>query len=124
MKKLSLLLGILFIGLMVNGHANYGKSDLKLKLWNNSTFQITIDNHKFNKSTNVNIGNLTPGIHHVKITRRKRNHHNHQWFHQILYKGSIRIPKNSVVRAIVTPHRKLELKVKKKHHSYNYGYGH
>jgi hypothetical protein len=123
MKKLSLLLGILFIGLMANGHVNHGKSDLKLKLWDNSIFQVTIDNHKFNKSTNLNIGNLKPGIHYVKITKRKRNRHNHQWVYQILYKGSIRIPKNSVVRAVVTPHRKLELKIRKKKHNHNVGYG-
>lgn len=124
MKKLSLLLGILFIGLLANGHVGHGKSDLKLKLWDNSRFQVTVDNHKFNNSTNLNVGNLKPGIHHVKITRRKRNRHNHQWVYQILYKGSIRIPRNSVVMATITPHRNIKLKVRKKHHSHNEGYGH
>ena len=124
MRKLSLLLGILFIGLLANGHVGQGKSDLRLKLWDNSRFQVTIGNHKFNKSTNLNIGNLLPGIHQVKITRRTRNRHNHQWFYQILYKGSIRIPRNSVVMATVTPHRNIKLRVRKKQHSHNNGYSH
>jgi len=127
MKKLSLLFGILLIGLFVKAHSGHGKSDLKLKLWNNSSFEVFIDNYRYDKTTSIKIGNLSPGNHKIRIIKRSNGHfhNNHSGHVKLLYKGVVKIPKNSVVSAIVTPHHGLRLNVKKKHHNnHGSGYGH
>ncbi len=122
MKKLSLLVSILFFGLIATAHVNHGKSELNLKLWNNSYFKVRIDNHSYGKTTSLQLGNLSPGLHRVKITKHKKGHH-HSGFVQVLYNGTIKIPKNSKVLAMVTPHRGLKLKVVKKQHGHHNPHG-
>ena len=120
MKKLSLMLGVLFMVLTSKAHVNHGKSDLKLNTWNNSSFKVILDNQKFTKTNNFHLNNLTPGYHLLKVIRTKRNRYGNGGFRQVLFSGTIKIPKHSKVIATITPHRKLKVHVVKKarHHSH------
>lgn len=116
MRKLSLLFVLMISIVSVKAHGNHSiKSDFNLKLWNNSSFKIIVDNYHYNNENFFKLNNIQPGIHHVKVIKRKKNAHGYGMFTQVLYNGTVNIPRNSRVMATVTPHRKLNLKIIKKH---------
>lgn len=129
MKRLSLLLVLLISFSLLKAHGNQNvKSDLNLKLWDNTSFKIIMDNYDYGKRNIFNKKNINSGIHQLKIVRFKPNPHGHGFISQTLYAGTIRVPRNSKVIATVLPHNKLQVKVVKKraqghvhgHHN-NYG---
>lgn len=116
MRKLSLLFVLMISIVSVKAHGNHSiKSDFNLKLWNNSSFKIIVDNYHYNNENFFKLNNIQPGIHHVKVIKCKKNAHGYGMFTQVLYNGTVSIPRNSRVMAIVTPNRKLNLKILKKH---------
>lgn len=116
MRKLSLLIVLMIAIVSVKAHGNHSiKSDFNLKLWNNSSFKIIVDNNHYNNENFFKLNNIQPGIHHVKVIKRKKNAHGYGMFTQVLYNGTVNIPRNSRVLATVTPNRKLSLKIIKKH---------
>lgn len=132
MKKLSLLFVLLLGIVTVNAHRNYGaSSDFNLKLWNNASFKIYVDNYEYGRDNFFSIQNIQPGIHNVKVVQRKRNPNGYGMLTRVMYNGRVRIPVNSRVLATVTPNRKLQLKISRKrarnrghlHSNGNYNYG-
>ena len=127
MKKLSLLFVLLLSIVIVNAHSNYGaSSDFNLKLWNNASFKIYVDNYEYGRDNFFSIQNIQPGIHNVKVVQRKRNPNGYGMLTRVMYNGKVRIPVNSRVLATVTPNRKLQLKISKKRvrntgHHYSHG---
>jgi len=130
MKKLNLFL-IAIIGLITlvsahgyNGHGN-NNSDLNLRLWNQSTFRVVFNNQTFARSNRFDLANIKPGIHHIQVVKQTPNKYGHGGLKRVLYNGTIKVPRNSEVRAVITPHRTLKLKVIKKwanHHQNNHGH--
>lgn len=116
MRKLSLLIVLMISIVSVKAHGSHSiKSDFNLKLWNNSSFKIIVDNYHYNNENFFKLNNIRPGIHHIKVIKRKKNTHGYGMFTQVLYNGTVNIPRNSRVMATVTPNRKLNLKIIKKH---------
>ena len=125
MKNVSLLLVLLLSIVTVNAHENYDlKSDFNIKLWDNTSFKIFIDNYEYGKDNFFSLQNIQPGIHQIKVVKRKRNPHGYGMLTRVMYKGALSIPANSQVIATVTPNRKLQLKISRKgHNSYNKHHG-
>ena len=100
----------------VKAHGNHSiKSDFNLKLWNNTSFKIIVDNYHYNNENFFKLKNIQPGIHRIKVIKRKKNAHGYGVLTQVLYNGTVNIPRNSRVMATVTPNRNLNLKITKKH---------
>jgi len=114
MKKLNLLIvGLLFLTI-AKANGNYLTSELNLTLWDNSGFNVIIDNQSYNHVNNLYLSDLTPGIHSLRVVKTKRNKYGNGGFKQVLYSGNLHIPKNSNVIAIITLDRQLSLQIKKK----------
>ncbi len=126
MKKLSLLMAIMMAAVFtVDAHRNNHQqnSKLKIRLWNNAKFKVVLDYHPYQKTTEFGLRNIESGTHALKIIRTKRNKHNNGVFTQVLYKGTIKIPRNSKVSAVVTPNKRLKLKITKQRKNHN-SHGH
>jgi len=126
MKNLRLLLGALLILTVLNVQAKYGQSDLNLKLWNNTSFKVILNNESFGKTNSFYLDNLKPGLHDIKVLKVKRNRHGNGGFNKLMYQGQIRIPRNARVSATITPDKRIKVRVvkKKNHHQNQYsGYG-
>jgi len=130
MRKLSLLIAIMMAAVFtVDAHRNnyQQNSKLKIRLWNNAKFKVVLDHHPYQKTSEFGVRNIESGMHALKIIRTKRNRHNNGVFTQVLYKGTIKIPRNAKVSAIVTPNKRLKLKItknrKNNHHNHGNGYG-
>jgi hypothetical protein len=126
MKKISLILATILLAITVKANHNFEKSELNLKLWNNSSFMVIFDNQTFNISNNLFLTDLTPGIHSLKVLKVRNNKYGNGGFKQVLYSGSIKIPKNTSVNATLTQQRQLVLALTKNesfhHHNNNNGY--
>lgn len=120
MKKLSLIIATILLAITVKANYNYGTSELNLKLWNNSPFLVVFDNQTYNTSNNLFLTNLTSGIHSLKVIKVKNNRYGNGGFKQVLYSGTIKIPKNTNVNAIVTQHQQLNLALSKKEDGYHH----
>jgi hypothetical protein len=128
MKKLSLIFIAIF-GVITfasaygyNGNNN-STSSLNLTLWNHAAFSVVFDNHTFAKTTQFDLANITPGIHHIQVITLTPNSHGYGGLKRILYNGTIKIPKNSEVKAVVNKHRKLDLRIFKNNNGhYSGGY--
>ena len=129
MKKLNLFFIAIF-GLitLINAHGygeyNNNKSELNMKLWNHSSFTVIFDNHGFAKSNQFDLANISPGIHHIQVIKLTPNNHGYGGLKRVLYNGTINIPHNSEVSAIVNKNRKLDIRVRKKvggHGQIDYG---
>jgi hypothetical protein len=113
MKRFSLVIVIMLFGGFIFGHGNHSpnrKSNLSVKLWNKSTFKVTLNNTEYG-TTNAFNKALNPGVHKLEVVRLKRNRFGNGFFRQVLYRGSVRVPRNSKVLATVSPQRKLQVKV-------------
>jgi hypothetical protein len=139
MRNLSLVFVLSLLSNVLFAHGNYStsnyKSDLNIKMWDNSSFIITVDHSPARKTRNFNLKNITPGNHFVKIVKKRRNNHHygrhgHQsgGFVEIIFQGNIKVPakKNVVVR--VEGKNCLNFKFFKKytqsHHQHNNGHNH
>jgi hypothetical protein len=115
MRKLSLLIILLLSIVTLNAHGNYTtNSDFKLKLWNNTSFKVYVDNYEYEKENFFSIQNIQPGVHQVKVIKQQRNPHGYGMLTRIMYNGTVSIPVNSLVIATVTSNRKLQLKIARK----------
>lgn len=122
MKKLSLLIVLLTSVVFTNAHVNHDRSNLNLKLWNNSSFKIILNNQDYGQQTFFKRRNLKPGIHRVKVLKYKKNRHGYGFLTKVLYNGTIRVPKNTNLTATITPQRKLAIKMTRKNHSHQQNY--
>ncbi len=115
MKNVSLLIVLLLSIVTVNANRSYAPvSDFKLKLWNNTSFKIFVDNYEYGKDNFFSIQNIQPGIHQIKVVKHQRNPHGYGVLTRVMYNGTVSIPVNSKVLATVTSNRKLQLKITRK----------
>jgi len=97
-----------------NTHHN-NRSELVIKMWNNSYFSVKIDGVVYHEPTSYFVlSDIRPGKHFVSIVTR---HHGHT---DVLFKGNIRVPKRSKVIAEVSDHHDVHLEILDLHHHDNY----
>jgi hypothetical protein len=114
----------LFIGsAFAHGESNRNyRSDLNIKMWDNSTFRITL-NHKITKKTsNFSLKNVSPGAHFVKITKRKKNRYGTGGFVKTIYEGRINVPAKRKVFVKVVGRNRLSFKIFKKPNRHDHGH--
>jgi hypothetical protein len=139
MKNLSLVFGLSFLSNVLFAHGNCStssyKSDLNIKMWDNSSFIITIDHSPARKTRNFSLKNIAPGNHFVKIVKKKRNHpnyghghgHHNGGFVETIFKGNIKVPAKRKVFVSVEGKNGLNFKFFKKYnqnHHHNNGHNH
>lgn len=111
-----------------NGLNTNRYSDLNIKMWDNSSFKITLDRDISQKTRSFNLKNVSPGSHYVKIVKRVQNHSGHGGFVKTIYEGRINIPSQRKVLVKVEGRNRLSFKFLKKtnphHHNAGHGNGH
>lgn len=111
MKKLSLLFAGMFVclyGLLAHGNHHYSKnSNIELRAWNNSSFEITFDNKTYAKTNRFGLRNISPGLHYMEVIQHIPNKYGNGGMRKVLYVGKINIPKNAEVKATIKPNKKL-----------------
>jgi len=101
MKKLFTLLLSLSI---LSASANRGFSELNVKLFDNSTFSVVMDNISYNYSTSsYSFSNLIPGDHFVTVSKAMPSN----WFggtviNKIIFSGNVVIPSNVKIFSMIT----------------------
>jgi hypothetical protein len=118
---LSLGCGSLFA---YNGSNMNRYSDLNIKMWDNSSFNITLDRGISHKTRSFNLKNVSPGDHYVKIVKRKQNRSGHGGFVQTIYEGRINIPSKRRVLVKVEGRNRLSFRFLKKANSHHHNTGH
>jgi hypothetical protein len=108
----------------VGGHGTYN-SDLNIKMWDNSSFIITLDHDVSQRTRNFSLKNVSPGDHFVKIVKRNKNHNGYGGFVKTIYEGCINVPSKRKVFVKVEGRNRLSFKFFKKptHHN-GHGNGH
>ena len=89
MKKFTLILGITLIF--------FGKeafsSDFNLRLFNNSSFFVEMDNQVYSNMTNsFTLTNLAPGNHYFVVYKNRNNGRGYNNLRMVLYSGYINLP--------------------------------
>lgn len=90
---------MMFVGAM----AFHGTSKLKIRAWDNSSFQVVLNNQCSAFNNFFRADNLAPGRHHVKIIKRYQSPYSCGPVTRVLHNGYIDIPQHSVVRANFRP---------------------
>ncbi|MDB4533333.1 DUF4476 domain-containing protein [Vicingaceae bacterium] len=108
-----------------NGSITNSYSDLNIKMWDNSSFIITLDHDISHRTRSFSLKNVSPGGHFVKIVKRKKNNHGNGGFVQTIYEGRINIPSKRKVFVKVEGRNRLSFKFFKKpnHNNHNNGHG-
>ena len=98
MKKFTLILGLALSLMALEGFS----SDLNLRLFNNSTFCVELDNQLYaNFTSSFMVSNLQAGNHYLVVykTRNFRNGRNNG--SKILFSGYVNIPMNTKISAMI-----------------------
>lgn len=98
-------------------HNSYGstqKSDLNIKMRDNSNFIIKLDNRQPKRTRNFSLKNIRPGQHYVEIKKKKPNRNGNGFFVKTLYKGKINIPARKKVFVRVEGKNQLRFRFFKK----------
>lgn len=123
MKKLLLAIVLsLGSGILLAHHNSYGsvnKSDLNIKMWDNSNFIITLNNNQPERTRNFSLINIRPGRHYVEIVQKKRNRNGNGGFVRTVYKGKINVPARKNVFVKVEGKNRLSFKFFKKRNRNN-----
>lgn len=124
MKKLITTLVIGFF--MLSAKANHG-SELNLKMFDNGNFSVVLDD-KFVQSHAgfFKKDHIKPGYHKLKVIRFVSNPYSYHPMKQVVYKGWINIPAQSVVYANIDCHNQFDIvKIEPKFFPpYGGGHGH
>ncbi len=101
-------------------------SDLNIKMWDNSSFIITLDHDISQRTRSFSLKNVSPGDHFVKIVKRKKNHHGYGGFVKTIYEGCINVPAKRKVFVKVEGRNRLSFKFFRKpnHHGHHNNHGH
>jgi hypothetical protein len=102
MKKLILTAAILILGTgMMLAGGKKGRSNLELRLWDNSPFEVELDHRVYGAPMTVfNMEGLRAGNHHLRVIKRMVRPNGH--LTQVLFEGTVFIPASSNIDAIVT----------------------
>lgn len=92
--------------------ANAAPSILKLKVFNNEYFVVTLDNVQYKNTTNYFISKeLQPGNHSLKVTK-KGPQYGHQYNTSIIFNGTINIPGGFTIEAMIDKANKFVISSK------------
>ena len=105
-----------------SGSITNSYSDLNIKMWDNSSFIITLDHDITQRTRNFSLKDISPGDHFVKIVKRKKNHHGYGGFIQTIYEGCINVPSKRKVFVKVQGRNRLSFKFFKKPNQHNHGH--
>jgi hypothetical protein len=97
-------------------------SDLNIRMWDNSSFMITLDHGISQQTRSFNLQHISPGSHYVKIVKRKKNQYGHGGFVKTIYEGRLNLPAKRKVVVKVEGRNRLSYKFFKKvdqHHHNN-----
>ena len=127
MRNLSLVFVLSLLSNVLFAHGNYStssyKSDLNIKMWDNSSFIITVDHSPAQKTRDFKLKNIAAGNHFVKIVKRRENNHHYGHGHhksgfvETIFQGNIKVPAKRSVVVRVEGKNRLNFKFFKK---YNY----
>ncbi|TAL63451.1 MAG: DUF4476 domain-containing protein [Bacteroidetes bacterium] len=127
MKKLITTIAIGFILLGAKAHPG---SELKLKMFDNGIFSVVLDEKpSYGQSAFFSKDHIKPGYHKLKVIRFVNTPYNYYAAKQVVYKGWINIPAQSVVYASINCHNQFDIvKVEPKcfppSHGGGHGHGH
>lgn len=102
MKKALLILALLFASARI--HASHAGSELHIRMFDNSWFNVTIDRQFFNEPvTRFHMDQIDPGRRHITITKlgRKGYYGIGGDRHVVVFSGYVDIPAASEVRAMI-----------------------
>jgi hypothetical protein len=89
--------------------ANHLFSELNLRLFDNSAFQVILNKQSASPaSTNVTLSGLASGRHHLKVIKHNYNHHG-QLSPQIIYNGFINVPASFQLFALIDIYNRLNI---------------
>lgn len=103
-------------------HNSYGstkKSDLNVKLRDNSNFIIKLDNRQPKTTRNFSLKNIRPGQHYVEIKKKTRNQNGNGFFVKTLYRGKINVPARKKVFVKVEAKNRLSFRFFNKRNGQN-----
>ena len=107
MKKLITTLAIGFA--MLSAKANHS-SVFKLKMFDNSMFSVVLDEQPSCQQSNFfSDGHVNPGYHKLKVFRYVSTPYSYYPTKQVVYKGWINIPAQSVVYASINCHNQFDI---------------
>lgn len=103
-SRLSMTLALFVLALAAEARG----SELEISLWNNSEFEIEIDQKSYQSGRTFQIDALSPGKHRIRISQRRQNAYGYGGGGlRVLYNGSINIPNNSLIVAEVRSNKRL-----------------
>lgn len=105
-----------------NGSITNSYSDLNIKMWDNSSFIITLDHDISQRTRSFSLKDVSPGEHFVKIVKRKKNHHGYGGFVQTIYEGCINVPSKRKVFVKVEGRNRLSFKFFRKPNQHGHGH--
>lgn len=100
---------ILFGAVLMSFNASARDSELKLSMWNNSSFIVEIGNECEKVRENFITDGLRAGKHRLKITQPVVNIHTGRKKMKVVYNGFVNIQKNTRIVAIVMPNNRLDI---------------
>lgn len=86
-------------------------SDLVLTTYDQGSFTVRLDGQMYHAQNRLELEDISPGRHYLRIDRKRYNQHGYGGRGRILYSGYIDIPVRSEVHAQVRPGRRLQLNV-------------
>jgi hypothetical protein len=87
----------LMIGVSHAGNLSYN-SQLSIKLWENTSYTIMLDNQSYQSTSRFKANNVAPGRHRVRIVRNN-SYGSCGWTgQQLVYDGAVQIPARSIVK--------------------------
>ncbi len=107
MRKLFIIIGVLLFSINIyaqRGHLHRNESELQIKMFDHSMFVVIFDRRKYETPTsNFRLSDIRPGNHQI-IIKKKYGRYGSE---NVVYRGSINIPRRSIVKAKVSRYNRL-----------------
>jgi Domain of unknown function (DUF4476) len=103
MKKALLIIALLFASARI--HASHARSELHIRMFDNSWFTVNIDHQRFDEPvTRFHLDRVSPGTHYITIKKvgQRGPHGSYGGIrHIVVFSGYVNIPAASDVRAMI-----------------------